>query len=34
MITTNSKSEMDSNNFRNVSLDEDHNLNFYEETKL
>ena len=36
MITTNSKSEMDNNNFVNVSLDEDinHDLNFYRETKL
>ena len=36
MITTNSKSEMDNNNFENVSLDEDKNrdLNFYSETKL
>ena len=36
MITTNSKSEMDNNNFENVSLDEDidHDLNFYGETKL
>ena len=36
MITTNSKSEMDNNNFENVSLDEDiHNdWNFWWKTKL
>ena len=36
MITTNSKSEMDNNNFENVSLDEDidHDLNFYGETNF
>ena len=36
MTTTNSMSEMDNNNFENVSLDEDknHDLNFYGETKL
>ena len=36
MISTNSKSEMDNNNFENVSPNEDinHDLNFYGETKL
>ena len=36
MVTTNSKFEMDNNNFKNVSLyeDIDHDLNFYLETKL